>query len=151
MEIPVRVALRAVSSFVLNERGCHISLYSTASHGYAQIGWQQGGKGYGTTAHRAAWTSVHGQIPAGMTIDHLCKERRCVQVDHLRLLSNYENGRRTSGRDWPLGVCIHGHLNSESYREPNGRRRCRPCTRLREAKRRKAKRELALALTPHKT
>ena len=60
-------------------------------------------------AHRAAWVAVNGQVPLGMTIDHMCKERRCVNPDHLRLLPNYENARRTDGHDWPLGYCIHGH------------------------------------------
>jgi len=66
-----------------------------------------------TTAHRAAWVAVHGQIPEGMTVDHICKVRRCVNVRHLRLLSNFENARRTNGNDWPLGECVNGHPNSE--------------------------------------
>src|SRR5258705_11557020 len=111
--IPRRVAARAFYSRRRGPNGCQISTYSVASHGYAQIGWtDNSGIRRGTTAHRAAWTHVHGQIPAGMTVDHkpTC-DRRCVNVKHLRLLSNYENGRRTSGRDWPLGECINGHSN----------------------------------------
>lgn len=63
-----------------------------------------------------------------MTIDHTCKNRRCVNVAHLRMLSNYENARRTGGRDWPLGQCVNGHDNSllEWF---NGRAHCGPCHR----------------------
>ena len=128
--IPDHVALRALRKFTLDrDSGCHVSTYSTASHGYAQIGWQANpGPRRGTTAHRAAWSAVFGQIPVGMTIDHTCKNRRCVNVSHLRLLGNFENARRTSGRDWPLGECINGHPNSHLVRTDGGRRiRCRIC------------------------
>ena len=126
--IPPHVAVRALSRWTLESpTGCHISTYSVASHGYAQIGWHTAGEPRrGTLAHRAAWTAVYGQIPEGMTIDHLCKNRRCVNVEHLRLLTNYENARRTSGRDWPLGRCLHGHSN-EHLVNWAGRWHCRIC------------------------
>jgi hypothetical protein len=130
LEIPDRVAQRAASAFQEAADGCHISTYSRGSHQYAQIGWHdENGRRSATTAHRAVWVSVHGQIPKGMTVDHTCKKRACVRAEHLRLLSNFENARRTSGRDWPLGTCINGHSNSELYTEPSGRVRCRPCKR----------------------
>ena len=125
---PERVAARAATRFVVDERGCHISTYSVASHGYAQIGWQDSEKRTVVTAHRAAWVHANGQIPEGMTIDHKCKSRRCVNVGHLRLLSNYENARRTSGRDWPLGECANGHPNDHLFLTDGGRKvRCRIC------------------------
>lgn len=137
--IPARVAARAHSKW--EARGdCRISTYSVASHGYAQIGWKDGDRVHMTTAHRAAWTHENGQIPGGATVDHTCKERRCVNVAHLRLLTNYENARRTAGRDWPLGQCANGHPNSESYVQPSGRRRCRPCNREAQARYREKKR-----------
>lgn len=125
-QIPERVAQRAVSKYVV-EMGtrCHVSTYSVASHGYAQIGWNIGdgsGRNAGTTAHRAAWASINGQIPEGMTIDHTCKNRRCVNVDHLRMLSNLENARRTSGRDWPIGQCVNGHDNKHLKLVNGGRK-----------------------------
>lgn len=131
--IPARVAARASTNW--SARGdCKISTYSTGSHGYAQIGWQAEGKVYMTTAHRAAWTYANGRIPDGATVDHVCKEKRCVNPDHLRILSNYENARRTNGRDWPIGECANGHPNSESYLQPSGRRRCLPCNRAAQAR-----------------
>ena len=80
-------------------------------------------------AHRASWVYAHGtQIPEGMTIDHQCKNRRCVNPEHLRLLTNFENARRTDGRDWPIGECVHGHPNS-MLRKRNGKWECRECSR----------------------
>lgn len=121
--IPARAAERAATRWELDPMtGCWISTYSVASHGYAQVGWSIGsGRHAMTTAHRAAWTHWNGPIPDGMTIDHLCKTRRCVRRDHLRMLTNFENARRTFGRDWPLGLCINGH---PSIGEP---RNCPSC------------------------
>lgn len=139
--IPARVTARAFTKWTPGRQGCRISTYSVASHGYSQIGWQDGKHLYCTTVHRAAWTHVHGQIPKGMTVDHkpTC-DRRCVNVKHLRLLTNFENARR-NGRDWPLGQCINGHPNSELIVADGGRRRrCRLCRNMyqRTYRRRKA-------------
>lgn len=128
--IPPAVAERAATRYeVDNSTGCHTSTYSTGSHGYAQIGWQTSVGRWGVTAHRAAWVYAHGQIPEAMTIDHMCKNRRCVNVEHLRLLTNYENARRTAGRDWPLGRCANGHPNSFLELFPDGRVHCGICAR----------------------
>ena len=128
LTIPARVAERAITSVVVTDEGCWISTYSLGSHGYAQIGWHDSGRTRMTTAHRAAWVHAHGeQIPESMTVDHLCKQKRCVNPDHLRLLSNFENARRTSGRDWPEGECINGHPNNELRTQPSGKRVCRAC------------------------
>ena len=125
--VPERVALRAITNVDKREDGCWISRYSVASHGYSQIGWNDGVKRHMVLGHRAAWSAVNGQVPLGMTIDHLCKERRCVNPDHLRLLPNYENARRTSGRDWPLGYCVNGHPNSDLVAGGSGHTNCGVC------------------------
>jgi hypothetical protein len=78
-------------------------------------------------AHRAAWEHHRGAIPADVTVDHVCKNKRCVNPGHLRLLDNFENGRRTFGRDWELGTCARGHSNELLVTLPSGRRRCATC------------------------
>lgn len=125
------------------ETGCLVSRYSVGSHGYAQVGWQEGGDRTVLLAHRAAWESTFGPIADGMTVDHLCRNRRCVNVAHMRLLSNFENARRTSGRDWPLGQCINGHPNSMLIVR-GGKRMCGECSRTWGAKK-KAGQQLAQA------
>lgn len=118
-DVPERVAKRVISKVAMGRRGCHISTYSVASHGYAQVGWHEGGQRYVTLCHRVIWNWFRGPIPEGMTVDHTCKNRRCVRLMHLRLISNLENARRTSGRDWVLGECVNGHLDSLYWR-PSG-------------------------------
>lgn len=135
--VPARVAERAFLRRKADNAGCWLSAYSTASHGYAQIGWQEYGSRHVVLAHRAAWVHVNGQVPVGMTLDHLCKNRRCVNPTHLRLLSNYENARRNAGGDWPIGECGRGHssasLVERQRRAKSGRRylalKCIECER----------------------
>lgn len=117
-----------------DEFGCTESTYSVGSHGYPQVGWHENGRRTMTLVHRAVWIAAHGPIAEGMTVDHMCKNRRCVNIEHLRLLTNYENARRTFLRDWPLGRCINGHPNSNLYRQPAGKLICRPCNRAAQAR-----------------
>lgn len=127
IEIPARVAERAFNNWTLAPSGCYISTYATGSGPYAKIGWKTDQKSSSALAHRAAWTHVHGHIGV-LTVDHLptC-DRRCVNIDHLRLLPNFENARRFNGRDWPLGECAEGHSNEHRYRKSNGQWQCRIC------------------------
>lgn len=127
--IPERVAARAASRYEVAESGCWVSMYSVASHGYAQIGWTEDGRNQVVTAHRAAWVHHEGrQVPEGMTVDHTCKTRPCIKPAHLRMLSNFDNARRTLGRDWPLGECRNGHPDAHLILTDGGRRvRCSIC------------------------
>lgn len=56
--------------------------------------------GYGrkakTSAHRWYYRKFIGEIPNGLTIDHLCRNRQCVNPDHLEAVSMRENLRRGS-------------------------------------------------------
>ena len=45
----------------------------------------------GRRAHRVAWFAANGPIPEGMVVNHSCRNRRCVNVQHLRLLTATEN------------------------------------------------------------
>lgn len=124
--IPERVKRRAYTRWE-PDGDCWISTYSTASHGYAQVGWKDGDERGVVLAHRASWERVNGPVPVGQTLDHRCKTKPCVNPGHLRVLTNHENARRTSGRDWPLGQCVNGHPNSELHAQPAGKLVCRPC------------------------
>jgi hypothetical protein len=45
-------------------------------------------------AHRVAYRLTVGEIPDGLTVDHLCRNRMCVNPDHMELVTLAENGRR---------------------------------------------------------
>lgn len=82
-------------------------------------------------AHRLAWEDARGPIPEDMTIDHTCRVRNCVNVDHLELVSGAENNRRArvSAGYFVGGQCGRGHdLTDESTKtSKRGRLICKPC------------------------
>lgn len=45
-------------------------------------------------AHRMAYMLVKGDIPEGLQIDHLCRNKRCVNPDHLEPVTPRENTQR---------------------------------------------------------
>lgn len=46
--------------------------------------------------HRRAWRLAHGKIPDGYEIDHICRNRRCVKLGHLQLLTRSEHKSKTN-------------------------------------------------------
>ena len=48
-------------------------------------------------AHRWVWTMLCGKIPHGMTINHKCRNRKCVNPHHLELMTMVDNCRHGGG------------------------------------------------------
>jgi hypothetical protein len=44
--------------------------------------------------HIVMFVLEHGPIPPRKQLDHLCRTRRCVNADHLELVTHKENQRR---------------------------------------------------------
>jgi hypothetical protein len=110
------------------------------------------GQGKRVAAHRWAWEQVYGPIPDGMVLDHTCHSkavlkgecaggwscahRRCVNIDHLELVTGKENNRRGANIIENRPTCKKGH----SYTNPhnimvraNGKRECAQCNRERSS------------------
>jgi hypothetical protein len=84
----------------------------------------------GSRAHRFAYTLLVGPIPPGLQIDHLCRNRACVNPAHLEPVTPAENLRRRELAH-PRTHCSAGHQMTESNTgvRPDGRRRCKACDR----------------------
>ncbi|MEU5322933.1 HNH endonuclease signature motif containing protein [Streptomyces sp. NPDC021056] len=91
-------------------------------------------------AHRYAWELLREPIPAGLVIDHLCRNRRCVNPGHLEVVTLAENTRRGFGISTFNALkthCPQGHPYSveNTYIHPrNSARICRACARERDRK-----------------
>lgn len=114
-----------------DEPGCWLWLGAVNENGYGRMG--AGGRSDGTPyVHRVSWELERGPIPEGMTIDHLCLVKTCVNPAHLELVTLAENIRRAKRR---LTHCKHGHEFTEenTYWRKECRRMCRACRTERRA------------------
>lgn len=105
------------------------------------------GNGYGVfnvghkhfSAHRFAYESLKGPIPEGLTIDHLCRNRACVNPDHMEPVTNVVNvmrGISLAAQNARKTHCKRGHeFTAENTLVSGGRRQCRACHRLKAASR----------------
>ena len=88
-------------------------------------------RGVTVKAHRFAYESLVGPIPAGMQIDHLCRVRRCVNPEHLEPVTQLVNIKRGEAGHWQIRKthCPHGHeYTPENTIWRKGKyRMCRTC------------------------
>lgn len=132
----------ALNRYTITESGC----------------WQWTGKpnrdGYGMAfherrnrlAHIAVYEHERGPVPAGLVLDHLCRNRACVNPAHLEPVPqrvNVHRGASPAAYFHFRGTCESGHEFTErtTYLRKDGGRRCRICEagrqRLKQYKRRK--------------
>jgi len=115
-------------------------------YGMFSIGSRVDGSRKNVYAHRYAYQSVYGQIPDGLTIDHLCRNIICVHPAHLEAVTSRENTMRAPTIP-AINVrkthCPQGHeYTPENTYRHGTRRHCRTCRRAEVAARRKRNRQL---------
>lgn len=118
--------------------------------------------GYGTIwvsrkrrmmAHRAIWEGVYGKVPDGKCLDHICRVRSCINIHHLRVVTNRENilcGVGLSAQHAQKTHCDRGHeLLGDNLKVRKGKheRVCKTCQRNRNRDYMRRRRSLAQELS----
>lgn len=116
--------------------GCWLWSGATNHGGYGHTA-QIGGS---TLAHRVAWFLTNGPLPP-LSLDHLCRNTRCVNPAHLDPVPQSVNRARVKVRVRLRDHCKHGHpfddANTLRYlRDGSPRRACRTCNRDAQARHR---------------
>lgn len=110
---------------------------ATFHNGYGRVKF----RGRDTVAHRITYELEHGPIPAGLTLDHLCRVRPCVRPDHMEAVTlgvNVLRGETITRRNAEKTACDQGHPLSGAnlFVRRDGRRRCRTCERASQKRQR---------------
>lgn len=114
----------------VDANGCRLWQHIKAN-GYGRFYLQ----GRTRLAHRVAFEWANGPIPEGFSLDHLCRNRACVEPSHLEIVTNRENILRGVGitaENARKTHCVRGHLLAPIHdprrKQPRG---CSICKRER--------------------
>lgn len=97
--------------------------------------------GKNARAHRVSYEARFGPIQAGLSLDHLCRNRACINPDHLEPVTHRENCRRgmgATGVNARKSHCLRGHefTAENTMRRSDGKRECRACANAAARRRR---------------
>ena len=116
--LPIADRLLAMSRLDA-DTGCRVWLASKDEKGYGQVRHD----GTCRKAYKVAWVLEHGPVPAGLELDHLCRNPACINPEHLEPVTHKENMRR--GMYGQRTACPRGH--AYDIVRPNGSRWCKQC------------------------
>jgi hypothetical protein len=122
---------------VTKTEGCWLFTGQIDRGGYGLFWYEDRLRG----AHRVSYELYVGPIPDGLHLDHLCRNRACVNPAHLEPVTNRENTLRGILPNKLKTHCKWGHPYSEenTWTDPKtGWRQCRTCNRARDRKRQRA-------------
>lgn len=106
-----------------DENGCWTWFGYKYGNGYAAISVN----GKQRLAHRVSYETFVAPLQAGLVLDHLCRNKGCVNPAHLEQVTTRTNTRRAMRE-----ACINGHeFTPENTWIHDGKRYCRECRRRR--------------------
>lgn len=94
--------------FVLTPEGCVLKIsgnpyaFAVDTDGYAQTTISVAGKRVTLKQHRLVWLYWHGEIPEGMTIDHIDGNKLNNSPDNLQVMSRGDNARKGNAKHWQV-------------------------------------------------
>lgn len=114
---------------------------SLDAHGYGSF-YMDGRTRY---AYHVAYEWLVGPRPDGMDLDHLCRNRACVNPVHLEPVPRGVNLHRSPITQTSINAakthCIHGHEFTPENTRRDPWRRCETCRKAGVARRRRARNE----------
>jgi len=139
-DIPEATRARFWAKTCANDNGCVEWTGAVNSRGYGSVGWGPRGQNKSYLAHRVSFVLAGGILEPSLTIDHICRNRLCVNAAHLEQVTGKENIQRAARL---ITHCKHGHpLSGENLRlSSRGKRVCRTCAADRSAEWSAASRE----------
>lgn len=122
---------RVAERVTVSPSGCWDCSYAPDTSGYPQVSYLSRME----LTHRVMFVAAKGIIPTALQLDHLCRNRKCCNPDHLEAVTPRENGLRGAtiqARNAAVTHCPHGHAYGPENAFPSDlkrgkQRRCRAC------------------------
>ena len=115
MEHIEQQVINRFNSFYKNVGECKIWIKFLNKDGYGSFYFKKKLR----RAHRFSYYLNFGDIKDGMVVDHICKNRSCVEISHLRLVTRKQNSLENSNSVGAVNAkkthCKYGHIFDRKY------------------------------------